>query len=405
MAAAVSLTRRQFLTGSGAIALGSLTSGCGRFQETSLQVEVLDGSIPVQLLKRFRSEIKAQGSAQFIPLARPEAAFRQLQRWHPNPASQGKTPLRRLRRPWGPPPRPSDLVTLGDSWLTAAIRQDLIRPLDPQALSLWPELAPSWRQLVQRDDQGFLSETGPIWGAPYRWGGTLIAYRKTRLQKLGLQIQDWQDLWHPALKGLISLPDNAREVIGLTLKRLGRSYNELNPAQVSGLDEALADLHRQVKLYASDNYLQPLLLEDTWVAVGPSADLLPLLQRDRNLALVFPASGSALWADLWVQPNASGSDSDSGGAIASTQPLVNAWINFCWSPEIVKLLTSLSPGASPLAQQPNLAWLEKLQNREILLPPEAALAQSEFIAPLPEATLQQYAQLWQNLRNSTTASA
>lgn len=393
-------------------------TGCSQGdQSSSLQVEVLDGSIPVQLLKRFRSETHAGGSAKFIPVAQPQAAFGQLQQWHQAPSSQQRSPLRRLS--FRQTPRPADLISLGDSWLTAAIRQQLIRPLDPQQLSLWSELPAPWQRLAQRDQQGFASDNGLVWGAPYRWGGTLIAYRKNRLQKLGLEIQDWEDLWHPALKGMISLPDNAREVIGLSLKRLGQSYNHPSPLEVSGLTEALAQLQGQVKLYASDNYLQPLLLEDTWAAVGPSADLLPLLQRDRNLALVFPSSGSALWADLWVQPNPF-AQAGEGKKVASTTGagdqvdniatgdslgLANDWINFCWQPEIVKLITNLSHGASPLASQPGLPWLDKLQYREILLPGETSLARSEFIQPLPPEALQQYAQLWQAMRQLGAPSA
>lgn len=419
----MSPTRRQFLTLGGAIALAPLATGCSRFQSSSLQVEVLEGSIPVQLLKRFRSETQTEGSAKFIPLAQPQAAFRQLQQWHQEPTSQRRSLLRRLS--FRPAPRPADLISLGDSWLSAAIRQDLVKPLDPQQLPLWSELPAPWQRLAQRDEQGFASDSGPVWGAPYRWGGTLIAYRKNRLEQLGLNITDWEDLWQPALKGLISLPDNAREVIGLTLKRLGQSYNHPNPLQVSGLPEALAQLQSQVKLYASDNYLQPLLLEDTWVAVGPSADLLPLLQRDRNLALVFPRSGSALWADLWVKPNPiapavgkgtstrttrtprtpHGDSPTDGPTTDSSMRLANAWINFCWRPEIVPLITNLSHGASPLANLPGLPWLDKLQHREILLPNEAALARSDFIEPLPPASLQQYAQLWQTMRQLNVPAA
>ena len=38
-----------------------------------------------------------------------------------------------------------------------------------------------WRRLVQRDARGLGNPKGPVWGAPYRWGCTLIAYRKDAL--------------------------------------------------------------------------------------------------------------------------------------------------------------------------------------------------------------------------------
>ncbi len=42
-----------------------------------------------------------------------------------------------------------------------------------------------WRRLVRRDAQGLESPAGPVWGAPYRWGCTLIAYRRDELLRCG----------------------------------------------------------------------------------------------------------------------------------------------------------------------------------------------------------------------------
>ncbi len=397
------LTRRNFLrysSSAAALASASTLTSCSRFQPTALQIQVLDGSIPIQLPKQFRGLIKGEGKTTFAPTAQLSQSFKQLQRWATDPAKVQQSWTSRIPNPLRKPPRPADLITLGDSWLTAAIRQDLIEPLDPAELPRWKELPGRWQQLMQRDATGFLQADGPVWAAPYRWGGNVIAYRKNRIEKLGIEIKDWEDLWNPKLKGLLSLPNSPREVIGLALKKLGQSYNHPNPSQVDGLAEALASLHGQVKLYASDNYLQPLLLEDTWVAVGSSAELLPLLQRDRNLAIIYPSSGSSLWADLWVKPKPFATVSDNADASAEeiANSLASKWIDFCWSPEVVKLITNLSNGASPLALQPGLDWLEKLQNRELLLPDESALGESEFILPLPQESLDEYKELWAKMR-------
>ena len=49
---------------------------------------------------------------------------------------------------------------------------------------------------------------------------------------------------------------------------------------------------------------QALAAGDTWAAVGASSDLVPLALRHNNIALVAPASGTALWSDLWAIPRA-----------------------------------------------------------------------------------------------------
>ncbi|NJR31940.1 MAG: extracellular solute-binding protein [Chamaesiphon sp. CSU_1_12] len=149
-----------------------------------------------------------------------------------------------------------------------------------QNLTNWSKLDSRWRELAQRDDRGNSSSNGQIWGVPYRWGTTVIIYRRDKLTEANIPIpQDWADLWNPQLRQRISLLDRSREVIGLTLKKLGYSYNTTDLDRVPNLKAELAKLHQQVKSYSADRYLQPLVIGETWVAVGWSLDAMDLIQR------------------------------------------------------------------------------------------------------------------------------
>ena len=50
-----------------------------------------------------------------------------------------------------------------------------------------------------------------------------------------MEITGYEDLWNPALADSVVVMDDARNVIGITLKTMGKSFNETDPAV---LDEA-----------------------------------------------------------------------------------------------------------------------------------------------------------------------
>jgi len=245
-----SFSRRQFLTTSTGASLAFL-SGCSLQNEPVLNVRPLVGAVPAQILGRFQSQLRQStqpATLQFLPETNPSQLFKLLQEWRQANVKADSSPASFLDRlpllGKSGRSRVADLVSLSDYWLQKAIQQSLIQPFEVSALPGWENLDPRWRSVVTRDPQGFPVATGPVWGIPYRWGTMVIAYRKDLFKQRGLQPPtDWSDLWQPGLKHRFSLPDQAREVIGLTLKKLGKSYNTTD---LSGVPQLEAELTLQL---------------------------------------------------------------------------------------------------------------------------------------------------------------
>jgi len=341
------------------------------------------------MLGQFRKELKQPAVMDFTPVAQLEELFKLLLQLSGAEAPKKPGLLTRLRF-WNSKPEPTpDLVTLGDYWLQSAIDKNLIQPLNPEQLHRWQELPEIWQALVKRNDRGEADPDGKVWSVPYRWGSTVIVYRRDKFKSLGWEPTDWSDLWREELKGRISLLDQPREAIGLTLKKLGHSYNSENLYDIPALAEELHKLHQQTRFYSDDAYLQPLIEGDTWVAVGWSTDVGPAMERYKLLASVVPQSGTALWADLWVRP-ASVTNGDN--------TLANQWIDFCLQKDKAGQFSLLAKASSPLLSELNPADLpQALQDNPILLPDRAILEASEFLLPLPAATVAQYQSLWRKI--------
>lgn len=160
-----------------------------------------------------------------------------------------------------------------------------------------------------RSQNGKFTSNGSVWGIPYRWGCTVVLYRTDRKRRWGGQdIRDWDDLLHPSLQRRIAFMDYPREFIGIALKTLGLSYNaSAEDIANCGITEQelsarVAHLAGQAKVINNKDHVRAYSAGEVDVIVGNSEDILPLAQKSSHSTLLVPASGTALWADLWCIP-------------------------------------------------------------------------------------------------------
>ena len=399
------LSRRYFLQATTAIALSQMLLGCSN-AENILQVLFLENSIPPQLIRDFRKGINQTIKVDFKPQTQLPQIFDSLLNLQQSKRSDQKT-KNIISKIFNKSEVYPNLTSLGDVWLATAIQQNLIKPLSVNSLKNWQELPTFWQKSVRRDRQGNLSPNGEIYGAPYRWGSTVIAYRSDKLAKLDLIPTDWQDLWLPQLQDRISLLESPREVIGLTLKKLGKSYNtkdlDADPQFKAKLQSELLALHQQTKLYSSDRYLEPLILGDTWAAVAWSTDILPIQKRYPEIKFIIPASGTSLWADLWVEPQSfpTSVTGDKEFNNQDQQTRIAEWIDYCWQPQAAKQISLFTNGISPVLSALASAEIPPdLKNNVFLNSTILNADKGEFLLPLSPKTEQHYRKLWLDIRST-----
>ncbi|WP_310487846.1 extracellular solute-binding protein [Chamaesiphon sp. VAR_69_metabat_338] len=400
------MQRRSFLFTIGSLALGTGLTSCQGQDRSMLRLLALKNSLPQQLLSGFsrsfesnKPKVELAFEGQFTEI------LTQLQEWYQTGKADGKG----LKIPFLPPPKDAayipNLVSVSDAWLATAIAKKSIQPIETQELTNWGKLETRWHELVRRDALGNRSEKGQIWGVPFRWGTTVILYRRDKLAEHNIPIpQDWQDLWHPQLRQRISLLDRSREVIGLTLKKLGESYNAEDLAKITNLKSELQKLHQQAKFYGAENYLQPLVMGDTWVAVGWSLDAIDLIQKNPNIGAIVPTSGTAISADLWVRPALSTKLSSAERLAASNADrlkLDRQWLDYCLQPQFSNQISLYTAGAAPLLTSLKTSEISPdIQKNPLTLPPKSVLDKSEFIYPLIPSSKQQFDRLWQEIRQT-----
>lgn len=133
---------------------------------------------------------------------------------------------------------------------------------------------------------------------PHFWGTMGVAYRSDLVKS---PITQWKHILEPegSLKGKITMPRSARELVGLALKAKGYSLNSTNKSEI---DEAYALLRKQKKFvrdfaYISLSEKSSLVTGDIIATVTYSGDALAVKEHNDKIVYVVPEEGSIIWID------------------------------------------------------------------------------------------------------------
>lgn len=376
--------------------------------DATLEVVALRGSVPSQWEAEFNRTLR-KGKVSLSTAATPKEAYESLKRASTAAnvgAFQGNMPRPGVPGPGGfaPPTQAqlaansasrtkktkskkadgksktakADVVSLGDEFLSSAVANGLVLPLDASVASqAWYDRLPTrFRRLASRNPDGSpatpptptpsaarrgssalavasgsQSTASVVYGVPYRWGATLIAYRSDKLPASLLHAIDenggidWADLWRPEFKRRVAFGGGPRALLTASLRAEGLSANDPRGLFASSGVKTRLNALRDDQLLTTDDaqYAQALANGDAWAVVGPSDDLLALARRSSLITVAVPRSGTSLFADVWCVPATA--PYKSGGV----SPLVNQWFDYTTSPARVNLRSGLKGGVSTVA--------------------------------------------------------
>lgn len=131
-----------------------------------------------------------------------------------------------------------DLIISSDYSLDILRKQGLIQKLDKSKLPNYQNLDPAFLgQTYDPQDEYVI---------PYMAGCPLIIYDPERVP---FEITGYEDLWNEALADSIAVLENARVLCGITLKTMGRSMNETDPAVLAEMKEKLMPLYSNIRTF------------------------------------------------------------------------------------------------------------------------------------------------------------
>ncbi|MDF0552954.1 spermidine/putrescine ABC transporter substrate-binding protein [Kamptonema sp. UHCC 0994] len=216
-------------------------------------------------------------------------------------------------------------------------------------------------------------DPGNRYSVPFAWGTTGLIYNT---EQINGKIEDWDYLWNnqKKLSKRMTLLNDLREVMGVSLRMLGYSLNTTNADEIKKAYEKLAQLKPDLASFNTDAWRPQILAGDLKVAMCFSSDANEVIPENNKLQYVVPKSGSSLWTDTLVIPKS-----------APNPEAAYKWINFMLQGDIAASIIERLSFATPSQEAFELLPPEVREN-EILFPSEETLKTCESIAPVGKFT-------------------
>ena len=255
-----------------------------------------------------------------------------------------------------------DIVLASDYIVDISRREGLMQPLDKAKIANWNNIDPRYRgQYFDPDDQYVI---------PYIAGTPLIMYDPARVD---IEITGYESLWDESLRESLVLMDDGRNIIGITLKSMGESFNTTDPEILARAEEKLMKLQPNVRVLDYDRPDLPLVSGEATVGYLFTPAIIWAQEERPDLQVVYPAEGMGFGIDaLFVPVNAPHPDN------------AHLFLDFLLKPDI-GLSIALEQAYTCVNQEAYKLLPQEIKDNPALYIPAEIIGQPEYIMDVGDA--------------------
>ncbi len=263
-----------------------------------------------------------------------------------------------------------DVIIASDYILSIARKEGLLAKLDKALLPNYGNIDPAY--------QGQYYDENDEYTVPYIAGTPLIVYNPSLVD---IEITGYESLWDPSLRDSIVILDEPRNMIGITLKTLGQSFNVTDDAILAQAKEKLMQLRPNVRSFNSSTAHIDLITGECAVGYMYTSYVIEALNENPELKVAYPKEGMGFGIDCMVVP-----------VNAPHMQNAHAFINFVLDGKIAAQVAQAQLFISPIAAAYEYLPEEFRNNPALFIPPDV-LGTPEFIQDLGEYE-SVYQQIW-----------
>lgn len=270
----------------------------------------------------------------------------------------------------GTPGNGYDLILASDYAINMLRKDGKLLPLDKEQLPNYSNLDPAYLSKYYDENNEYT--------VPYTAGTPLIVYNPDLVD---VEITGYDSLWNEALKDSIVVIDDARNIIGITLKTLGHSFNTTDDAVLQEAKEKLMLLRPNIRSFNYDTPHLDLLSGEVSVAYMFTPFVMLAMYDNPDLQVVYPEEGMGFGIDSLVI-----------SADAPHPGNAHKLMNYLLDGEVAAHVAQWQLYVSPVAAAKDFIPEDLRENPAVNIPAEI-LGETEFIMDLGEYE-SVYQQIW-----------
>ena len=228
------------------------------------------------------------------------------------------------------------------------------------------------------------------YSVPYMWGVVGIVYNTTMVDPDD-DIATWDILWDADYAGSIFMFSNSRDTFGISLKRLGYSFNTTDENEIKAAADALVDQKNLVQAYVMDEIFDKMGGGEAALAPYYAGDALVMMEDNPDLDFVVPAEGTNIYVDAMCIPKGS-----------KNREAAEMFINFMCETKVALANCEYIMYSTPHTEA--FKYLDEETQNSISYPSEEILEKAEAYTALPDATTKLVDSLWTDLMSSGNTS-
>lgn len=269
-----------------------------------------------------------------------------------------------------------DIVIPSDYMIERMVDENLLQTFDPTLLPNYHYIDSKYKNMYYDPDDTY--------SVPYNVGMVGLIYNTKMVDETPTS---WKIMWDEKYAGKILMIDNPRDAFAIPQKILGYSFNSPDSKQLDDVAQMLIDQKPLLQGYVMDEVFNKMESGEAAMVPYYVGDYIIMKEINPDLAFVYPEEGVNIFVDAMCIPRT-----------ARNVDAALKYINFMLDPEIALTNAWYIGYASP-----NTAVLEsedyaEMAENQYLYPDDAHMPNVEYFHNLPQETLNQFSNLWNQIK-------